>query len=249
MERMAAAAYEKGLSGLAFTEHVEWMPEDEATGYLQPADYFAELEALRARYEGRLTLLAGAEVGNSHSFLAETRALLTSWPWDYVLGSVHWAGGLPGWQSVAFEEGMEVALRRYFEELVLLAEEGEYDVLAHFDLVRRDAWDLFGETPDLAPYHSLIRRALTAVVERGKGLEINTSPWGMGLDEPCPGLELLGWYRELGGELLVLGSDSHQPDRLAQQFDRAGVLARAAGFERLARFRERRVVGWTPLQD
>lgn len=247
LSAMADAAHRAGLVGMAFTEHIEWLPGDEACGYLEPQRYYTELVSLRGRYDEELQILAGLELGNPHDFVTEARALLDAAPWDYVLGSLHWPEGLPGWEPVAFEEGLEIAYRRYFRELVTLAEEGAYDVLAHFDLVRRDSWGVCRQVLPIEPYESFIRAALTAVVERDKGLEINTSALAAGLDEPCPGLTILRWYRELGGEILVFGSDAHHPEDLAQCFDRARSLALEAGFDQLARFERRRVVEWLPL--
>ena len=247
MAELVVAGLRAGLHGIAFTDHLEWYPEDDATGYLSLERYFAELREVQAKYGQQIQLLAGLEMGSSHRFLPQARALLAVWPWDYILGSVHWVAGLPGWEPVAFAEGMERAYQRYFEELVLLAEEGEYDVLAHFDLVQRDAWTLCGRTLPLTPYKPLIHRVLKAVIARGKGLEINTSPWSMGLAVPAPGLTILHWYRELGGEILVLGSDAHHPDQVGQHFARARELAREAGFTRLARFKNRNVVDWEKI--
>jgi histidinol-phosphatase (PHP family) len=59
-------------------------------------------------------------------------------------------------------------------------------------------------------------------------------------------MDILRWYRELGGEILTLGSDAHSPDRLGAHFDTALEMARAAGFTRLARF-ERRQISWVEL--
>ena len=244
---MARAACAAGLAGVAFTDHVEWMPKDGATGFLKPPAYFAELDELRTRYNGRLQLLAGMEVGDSHRFPAETREIVSAWPWDYVLGSLHWVGGQPAWEPEMFAAGVAVAYTRYFDELVALAQEGEYDVLAHLDLVRRDSWTVCRQVLPVEPYAEPIREALRAVAARGKGLEINTSAWSMGLDEPCPGLTILRWYRELGGEVLVFGSDAHRPEHVGKNFDRARDLALAAGFTRLARFEQRRIVGWDAI--
>ena len=102
-------------------------------------------------------------------------------------------------------------------------------------------------TRDTYPEQSLDNDLCQAVVARGKGLEINTSPLGNGLAEPCPGLYILRRYRALGGETLVFGSDAHQTPRVGQHFEEARQLALAAGFTRLARYRERQVVGWIPL--
>ena len=247
MSAMARAACVAGLAGVAFTDHVEWMPGNGATGFLKPPAYFAELDELQARHNGRLQLLAGLEVGDSHRFPAKTREIISAWPWDYILGSIHWVDGQPGWKPEAFEAGVAVAYARYFDELVALARGGEYDVLAHFDLVRRDSWAVRQQLLPVEPYAEPLREALRAVVTRGKGLEINTSAWSVGLDEPCPGLTILRWYRELGGEVLVFGSDAHHPERVGADFDRARDLALAAGFTRLARFEQRRIVGWDTI--
>jgi len=248
MAAMVDAARDAGLAGLAFTEHVEWWPGDDACGYLQPERYYAEIEALRSRQGAGLEILAGLELGTPHEFVSEARALLAAAPWDYVLGSLHWPGGEPGWEPAAFAQGLDAAYRLYFQELVTLAEEGLYDVMAHFDLVRRDSWHVRREMRPLEPYAPLIRAALQAIVARGKGLEINTSALALGLAEPCPGLTILRWYRELGGKILVLGSDAHRPEDVGQHFDRARSLALEAGFDRLARFERRRVVDWIPLE-
>jgi histidinol-phosphatase (PHP family) len=248
MGGMAEAALVAGLAGLAFTEHVEWMPRDEACGYLQPAAYFEELAELRARYAGRLTLLAGVEVGSAHRFPDEARRLLDAWPWDVVLGSNHWAGGRAGWLPEAFEEGVDVAYDRYFREMVSLAEEGDYDVLGHFDVVRREARGMGEEPLDVAAYAEPIRVTLETVARRGKGLEINTSPWRYGLEQPCPEPRILRWFREVGGEILVLGTDGHRPEGVGRDFRRARALALEAGFTRLARIEGREVVGWMELE-
>ena len=247
MATMAEAALRAGLEGIAFTEHMEWMPADGAFGYLKPRTYFAELEALRARYNGSLKLLAGIEAGNPHCFPDVAHAMLTDWPWDIVLGSMHWVNDRPGWELPAFENGVEAAYTRYFEELARMAVESEYDVLAHFDIVRRDSWSLLRRVLPLDDYAEQVRQILRSVVARGKGLEINVSSWRKGMPDPLPGLTVLRWYRELGGEILVVGSDAHQPEHVGEYFDRACGLAVQAGFTRLARFERRRVVGWTAL--
>ncbi len=248
MREQAQRALALGLAGLAFTDHVEWYPDDEAYHFLNPAAYFAELEALRAQTNGRLTLLAGLEVGNPQRFLAETRALLSAWPWDFVLGSAHWVGDQRGWVKAFFAESPEVAYRRYFAELLDLARHGDFDILAHLDIVRRDDWELHRRALPVETFADEIRNVLQALIERGKGLEINTSGLAKGMGEPLPNVLILRWYRELGGDILVFGSDAHTPQRIAADFASARALALEAGFKRLARFAGRRIVGWIPLE-
>jgi len=123
-----------------------------------------------------------------------------------------------------------------------LAAEADYDVLAHLDTVRRAAYRAFGlKALDYTPYEETIRRTLRTLVERGKGLEINTVTYRRGMGDPSPPLQVLRWYRELGGEIITFGSDAHTPDAIGSCFDVALEMAQAAGFTRLATFERRQV--------
>lgn len=247
MAAACEAAISRGLREIAFTDHADFGPDD-PPGYLRPADYLAAIERCRARFGERLTVRAGVEVGEPHLFVQEARAVLAAGEFDLVLGSAHYGDGLwAAWKADYFEEQpLRQAYEAYFRQVVGLAAEGEFDVLGHIDLVKRDALK-FGKPYDgPAPYADMIRAALRSVVERGKGIEINTSPLRQGQPEPCPSLEILRWYRELGGEILTFGSDAHSADDVGADLDVALEMARAAGFTRIARF-ERRQVEWAAI--
>ena len=79
---------------------------------------------------------------------------------------------------------------------------------------------------------------LRALVERGKGIEINTSTY-RGFGFFMPGLSVLKRYRELGGEIVTLGSDSHHVSTLGSGIQEARELLRAAGFSHYTLFWER----------
>ena len=128
-----------------------------------------------------------------------------------------------------------------------MVERADFNVLGHLDLIRRDSWDLFHEVLTLAPYRDLIETALRRLIDDGRGLEVNTSGLRKGLPEPVPGIQVLQWYRELGGEILVFGSDGHRPEHVGFGFDVARDLALSAGFDRSAIFREGQVVDWARL--
>jgi len=81
---------------------------------------------------------------------------------------------------------------------------------------------------------------LRQIVVRGKGIEINTSPWRRGLPDPNPPAKVIGWYRQAGGTILTVGSDAHAPADVGAGIDRALAIAREAGFTQIATF-ERRV--------
>ena len=114
---MADTALKLGLQGIAFTEHAEWYRGDDAYGYLSLPDYFASLSLLEKTYGKKLTLLSGIELGNPHEFPDEVDALLNTWSFDFVIGSVHWIENLAGWEHPFFHKGLKLAYQRYFEEV------------------------------------------------------------------------------------------------------------------------------------
>ena len=241
MTAVCETAIARGLGEIAFTDHVDFGPDD-SYGYFRPVEYLAEIKRCRASYGDRLTIRAGVELGEPHIFSREAAAVLDGGDFDFVLGSAHYADGMQAaWKAPFFEQPLRQAYEAYFHQVALLAAEGDFDVLSHLDLVKRDA-RRFGKVYDgPEPYADMIRAALRSIVERGKGIEINTSPLRRGQTEPCPTLQILRWYRELGGEILTLGSDAHRPEYVAADFDVALEMARAAGFARLATFDQRQI--------
>jgi len=242
MAAACEAAIACGLSEIVFADHLDFSP-DESRGYFRPAAYLAETERCRAVYGDRLVIRAGVEVGEPHIFVRETTAVLAMGDFDFVLGSAHYADGMQAaWEASFFEQPLRQAYEAYFRQVVRLAAEGDFDVLGHLDLVKRDAREFGKDYDGPEPYAEMIRTALRSLVERGKGIEINTSPLRRGQPEPCPSLQVLRWYRELGGEILTFGSDAHRPEDIASDFDVALEMARVAGFTRLATFEKRRVL-------
>lgn len=241
MEAACQAAIARGIDEIAFTDHLDFGPED-LPGRFPKSEYLAAIEACRTRYGDQLTVRAGIEVGEPHIFVEQASEIVGTDDFDVVLGSAHYAVGMKAaWLEDFFEQPLRQAYGSYFSQVVDLAAEGDFDVLTHIDLVKRDARK-FGKAYDgPEPYGDMIRTALRSLVERGKGLELNTSPLRRGQPEPCPSLKILRWYRDLGGEILVVGSDAHTPDAVGAHLDLAVEMARSAGFGRLATFEERHV--------
>lgn len=241
MEAACQAAIARGIDEIAFTDHLDFGPE-EPPGYFRKPEYLAAIEECRKRYGDQLTIRTGIEVGEPHIFAEEASEIVGTDDFDIVLGSIHYAVGMrAAWLEDFFEQPLRRAYESYFSQLVDLAAEGDFDVLTHIDLVKRDARK-FGKVYDgPGPYADMIRTALGSLVERGKGLELNTSPLRRGQPEPCPSLEVLRWYRDLGGEILVVSSDAHAPEAVGAHFDLAVDMAKSAGFGRLATFEKRRV--------
>ncbi len=248
LEAVCAAALQKGVAELALTNHYEL--DLVVSGELPPTDFAseeAELMEARERYAGQLTVLRGIELGQPNSYPEQAKTLLAARPYDVVLGSVH---NLPGGLDFYYldcENLSDEQLRAYWEiylrELYALASEAEVDVQTHICYpVRYIPVERRGRITGLpergrVQYEPIFRK----LIERGIALEINTSCMRTAkLPEPDPGLELLRFYRELGGELITVGSDAHCPTDLGANLKDACLLAEAAGFRFLTTFRRRK---------
>ena len=159
-----------------------------------------------------------------------------------------WKDDLPNFSRRYFrDQTLEEGVTSYFTALEVQAAAGDFDVLAHFDIICRAAHRAFGTAiADYSPYEDFIRQVLRTLVQRGKGLEINTATTYRGMGGLASALQVLRWYRELGGEIITFGSDAHHARDVGAGCDDALEVARSAGFDRLATY-EGRQVRWVKI--
>jgi histidinol-phosphatase (PHP family) len=244
----ARRASRLGLREVGFCEHADWDTRDRGCGFLDLERYDREIAAARAAVPG-IGLRQGVEVTYQSIHEAQIRAWLDGHAWDYVVVAVHLVDYADGWAMVSEAEGMQSycgthsarqAYVPYFEELVRAVESGLGDVVAHLDLVKRFGTLAYGRF-DPAAFEGEIRAVLRAMAETGVGLEVNTSGLRQAPGEPYPALAVLNWYREMGGEIVTVGSDSHEAGHLGAGIAQARALAWAAGYRAVATFEGRRV--------
>ncbi len=238
MAEMCQAAIDHGVAEIGFTEHYDLVSHEECRDWFKLEPWAAELEKVRDQFQGRLAVRAGIEIGEPHRFAAEAQAMLKRYPFDYALGSLHWVGEETIFDKNYFRRPAKEAFRLYFEELERLTRGGGFDILSHFDVPVRVGFSVYGRY-DPKEHEDSIRPVLKNVIEKGIALDINTK----GLDIPAntltPGLDILRWYAEMGGERITLGSDAHRPVRVGDKLDIALTVARHAGLKYLTMFEKR----------
>jgi len=251
-------ARDLGLVEIGFCEHVDLDPRDMGYGHTDPAHYDREIASARAKasvWASDLLIRQGIELNYQSGREDEVRAWLAVRPWDYVVSSVHLVDYADGWAIISEPGAIKAyfathsqrqAYLPYFEELLRAARSGLGDVLGHLDLIKRYGAVHYGPF-DPGAYEGEIRAVLRAAVESGMGLEINTSGLRQPPGEPYPTLPILRWYRQVGGEVLITGSDAHQAADLGAGIAEGLDLARAAGFRAVASF-EQRQVRWIDIQ-
>ncbi len=243
---VAHRAVELGLVELGFCEHADFDPRDPTCGFLDLPRYEGEMAAARAEVP-RVGLRRGVEITYQSSREAEIGDWLAGHSWDFVVASVHLVDYADGWVMISEPQANEgyfashserEAYVHYFEELLRAARSGLGDVLGHLDLVKRYGAEAYGSFSPVA-FEEEVRSVLRAVIEGGMGLELNTSGMRQRPAEPYPGFEILRWYRELGGEVLTVGSDAHHVDDLGAGVCDALELARTGGFRAVTTFQAR----------
>jgi histidinol-phosphatase (PHP family) len=241
MAGMCAAAVAKGIPEIGFTEHYDLHEgePDNCRDSFRLASWAEELERQRAAFAGRLTVRAGIEIGEPHRFQAEARAMLARYPFDYVLGSLHWVGPHSVFDMAYFQARPEAeAFRLFYEELERVTAVGDFDILSHFDVPVRTAFAVYGRYAPLE-HEAHLRPVLRNCIERGLALDLNTAALRRRARVLTPGLDILRLYVALGGERVTLGSDAHRPEQVGSHLEAALQTARAAGLKHLTFFEQR----------
>jgi histidinol-phosphatase (PHP family) len=238
VEPFVEAARDAGVDEIGFTEHVYYFRQ---TRTLWSVPYQSErcvydleryVEAIvQARGRG-LPVKLGLEVDYVPGREDETRSLLEPYPWDYLLGSIHFIDGLgvDGEPRLLDAVGVEEAWCRYFDVLTAAARSGVFDSLSHPDLVK-----IFGEHARSFDYWPVAE----AIADAGVAIEVSTAGLRKPVRELYPHPDFLAACRERGVPV-TLGSDAHTPQLVGRDFDRARELLRSAGYDTVTVFERRR---------
>ena len=239
MEAMVQAAVALGLPELGFSEHFDLNPVDSGYGYFRLEAWAAALAECRRRFAGQITLRAGLEIGEPHRYQPAVQAVAARYPFDYLIGSVHWVQDEMTLEAPYFRRPADEAFGLYFEELEAMTRAGGFDIVGHFDGLTRAGYEVYGAY-DPRRYEPAIRAALKNCIANGIALEINTASMRRGIAQVTPGPVILGWYAEMGGDRVTLGSDAHGPGRIGAHFAAAARCLRDAGLQAVMQFEGRR---------
>lgn len=253
MEEQILAGIEAGLKYMCFTEHMDmdWpIEKDHSTGSdgklhkafeLDTDSYLEHFLKCKEKYKEKIELLFGVEYGFQSHLAPHNMEYAGMYPFDFIIGSQHLCCGMDVYYPEFFEGMSEKeAYRKYFEsilESVCLFD--EYDIMGHIDYVVR-----YGPNKNrnysYMDHAEVIDEILRQLIKRGKGIELNTGGFRKLGNEPNPSREILKRYRELGGEIITIGSDAHSPASVAYDFDRAESVLKELGYTHYCIFKGRR---------
>jgi histidinol-phosphatase (PHP family) len=234
-EEYIREALSKGLSEIGFSEHLTLTDEPQKWS-IEPhrlPEYFEHIDKLR-RKTTDLGILKGIEVDWLPGKEDQILKYISEFPFDYVIGSVHYLGTESVDEGREFYAGKDMVklFTEYFTAVADAAASGLFDIIAHADLVR-----IYGNTYPGDP-SPLYRKLASSLKRHDVAFEINTNGKNKPLSEIYPDPRFLHIFAEEKVPLCI-NSDAHMPSRLGQHFDEAYQLAAAVGFTEVALFKNR----------
>lgn len=255
MEKVITDAIALGLDEICFTDHVDYgikidcdeskermdhhalsyKPNEIVLTNVNYPIYYETFQKMKRLYGDKIHLKLGLEFGMQAHTIEKYEKLFVRYPFDFIILSVHEIEDKEFWTQ-DFQRGktQQEYNERYYEELLYLVQNYyHYSVLGHMDLIHR--YDKEGIYP-FEKIKPIVTEILKIVIANGKGLEVNTSSQRYGLADLTPSRDILKLYRQLGGNIITLGSDSHKPEHLGAWIDETKKELKLLGFNEFCTF-------------
>lgn len=267
MEDMIKRAIQLGLKQICFTDHMDYdypkLALDKTSGseekyldFLFDANsYMRQLNQLKNTYAEKIEILAGVELGLQKHIQPQVKQLMAQHDFDFVIGSSHLLYGddpyyATFWQKLRNQLGqpdtidldqliVKKAIRDYFENILQnIALFPWFQVYGHLDYIVRYA-SCKDKYYHVEEYMDIVDAILKELISQNRGIELNTSGLKSGLKTANPHTTILKRYRELGGEIITIGSDAHSPSYIAYEFDRAKAFLLECNFKYYTTFKKK----------
>jgi len=249
MAEMALASYKMGVRKLCFTDHCDL--DDHNTGLRVPDCYHFRPRMLemykeaRAAVPGDMELFLGLELGEGNHDPEVMAEIAASPELDFVLGSLHNLDGVKDFYDLGYsdEDYCRKILDRYMDELIELSGLEYFDVMAHVCypiryMRKRGFRDI---EMNVRTHGDGLTALFKKLIETGRGIEINCSGLRNKLiNETIPSRDVVRLYKELGGEIITLGSDAHCTEDAGVGLAEGLELLKELDFKYITIFRNRK---------
>ena len=238
MEKYIQTAVDIGLREICFLDHLTINRHDQGLS-MTPAQvplYYQAIQVLKQRYGEVIKVKAGLEIDFNPAFADLFREITGTFSFDVIGTSLHFPDGLDivsrssGWARAKYDA--DHVYRLYLKEYDRMLDYNYFDVLCHFDLVKK-----FG-CGSARLFNDRLDEILFKIKEKNLIMEVNTSGFDHLAKEAYPSVEILKKCNRLGIDI-TLGSDAHSPADVGRHYDRIFPLLASAGYTRLAVFTKR----------
>jgi len=236
MEDYIKEARKQGIDEIGFSEHIilhyerdyPYRPPEFMETYTQ--------KFLEIKKNSEMPIKLGVEIDFFPQDVEKIREFIRKYPFDYVIGSVHYVGtwGIdsPSQMQEYMKRDIMQVYEEYFGTVRRLCQSRLFDILGHADIIK-----IFGFKPNCS-IDNILKETAEAIAENGMCVEVNTS----GLIRPCaeiyPSKQLLTLLKQ--NEVpITLGSDAHNPTDVGRYFDKAIKLMKDVGYKQVCMFKAR----------
>ncbi|MGN7296199.1 histidinol-phosphatase [Ferdinandcohnia sp. SAFN-114] len=207
-------------------------PWVDARRYYDMKDY---VDLFKLAWKNNIDVKMSIEMDYTPGKHAEMEKFISSYDFDYVIGSIHWVGDF-GIDLAEFREewdkrDLHDTYTKYYDQVITLAESNLFDIIGHIDLVK-----IFKYIPEDEEFllHQF-DRATTALANSKTCVEISTAGLRKPIGKlyPDPRLLQMCFNKNIP---IVLSSDAHRPQDVGADFDQAIELAKSVGYKTLMTF-------------
>ena len=223
--KMLRIAEQKGLSEICFTDHYDFNDVDRNDrDIFKIEDYKQEYDGLTSK---KVKIRHGVEFGLTHWNKIELENLVKSYNFDFVIGSVHTVSGYdPYFKEYWTYHGNENAFKNYLiQTLDCVKYHNGFDVLGHINYPSKSIHNPTNTPFRYSEYPDICDEIMKTIAGKGIGIEINTSGFDR-IGEFLPSYDYVRRFKELGGEIITVGSDAHTCDRVGQYVNKALEIAK-----------------------
>lgn len=228
-----------GLDEICFTDHRDFeYPIDDFD--LDIETYYQTIMALKEEFSDKIKIKWGIEIGLDMNHQAKINELISQYPFDFVIGSIHVINHTEFYYGEFFKGLTKEAAHRYFFEETLRCVQNFdcFNVLGHLDYIMR-----YGPYDDKrvnhAKYQLIIDEIFKTLIAKNKGIEVNTSGYALNGNCGFPNFEQVKRYYELGGRIITIGTDSHTSDRVGSHVSEVKTELEKIGFNDVSTFTNR----------
>jgi histidinol-phosphatase (PHP family) len=245
---IARAAADKGFVAFGFTEHFDRPPSSQ---FLLPgeedflvgrgawtAPYVDAVRAAQDELGPRLPIRLGTEIEYIRGSEEWTRDSLSKWPFQYLVGSVHYLRY--GDQDICIDcnrgrideairraSGVEQLQLDYYDHILELLELRLVQIVGHLDLIKIHM--KAEESKPTPRVKAKIMEVLDAMATSEVAIDVNAA----GLRKPAGEIYPSPWILENAARRhipVTLGDDSHSPEQVGWGLDKAVDATARAGY-------------------
>lgn len=229
-----------GLDEICFTDHRDFdYPIDSFE--LDVEEYYQTIMSLKEEFKDEIKIKWGIEIGLDMNYQTEINELINQYPFDFVIGSIHVINHTEFYYGDFFKGlSKEQAHCYFFEETLRCVKNFDcFNVLGHLDYIMRYG-PYENKMIEHDKYQDIIDEIFKTLISKNKGIEVNTS--GYGLLKTCgfPNFEQVKRYYDLGGRIITIGTDSHTSDRVGAYVEDVKTELEKIGFKDVSTFTNRR---------